>query len=134
VDPIRQYRKREDSLVTAVQLRLDTTGFTYQKWGSVQRCKPGDWLVDNGGEVYSVDQAVFARTYRAAGPGLYRKVTPVWATRASTAGTLDTKEGVTHYVVGDYLVYNEPAGGDPYAVDAAKFEEMYMADDTQVQR
>ena len=36
-----------------------------------------------------------------------------------------TKEGVTHYRAGDYLVFNEEHGGDAYAVAAGKFEAMY---------
>jgi hypothetical protein len=34
--------------------------------GAEQRCKRGDWLVDNGGEVYTVDGDSFARTYRTS--------------------------------------------------------------------
>jgi hypothetical protein len=37
-----------------------------------------------------------------------------------------TKEGTTHYDAGDYLVYNEPDGGDPYAVSKENFERMYQ--------
>ena len=60
----RRYRKKTTSSVTAVHLDLDTTGFTYRKWGAEQRCKQGDWIVDNDGDVYTVDADVFARTYR----------------------------------------------------------------------
>jgi hypothetical protein len=60
----RQYRKRSDQFVVAVQLDLDTTGFTYRKWGAEQQCKKGDWIVDNDGDIYSVDGDVFAKTYR----------------------------------------------------------------------
>jgi len=41
----RRYEKNPTSFVTAVQLDLDTDGFTYRKWGHGQRCKRGDWLV-----------------------------------------------------------------------------------------
>jgi hypothetical protein len=108
----RRYRKRNDVLVTAVQLRLDTAGFTYHKWGGIQRCKPSDWLVDNAGDVYTVDADVFASTYKSAGPGLYRKVGTVWARQATAAGSIRTKEGFTSYDVGDYLVSNDEAGED----------------------
>jgi hypothetical protein len=60
----RQYRRRPDQFVVAVQLDVDTSGFTYDKWGGEQRCKRGDWLVDNDGDVYTVDQDTFCRTYR----------------------------------------------------------------------
>ena len=67
----------------------------------------------------------FARTYRAVSPGLYEKVAPVWAEIAEHPGQITTKEGVTHYNAGAYLVYNEPDGKDGYAVDAKAFEKMY---------
>jgi hypothetical protein len=103
--------------------------FTYEKWGATQRAKAGDWLVDNDGDVYTVDAAVFARTYRAAdgkGPGAYVKTTPVWAERTSTAGVIATKEGATHYEAGDYLVWNSDDDADRYAIPAGQFEKLYV--------
>jgi len=111
--------------VVAVQLDLKTMGFTYEKWGAVQTCQAGDWIVENNGDTYTVDRESFARTYQSISPGLYRKVAPVWAEQANEAGSISTKEGVTHFQVGDYLVANEETGGDGYAVTAAKFQEMY---------
>lgn len=57
--------------MVAFQLDLDTDGFTYRKWGAEQRCKRGDWLVDNGGDCYTVGAEAFARTYRRVSPGAY---------------------------------------------------------------
>lgn len=121
----RKYTKRANQAVVAVQLALDTAGFTYEKWGGTQTCKAGDWIVDNDGDVYTVDRATFERTYRHVGEGRFVKTTPVWAEVAREAGQVQTKEGVTHYDAGDYLVFNEEDGGDAYAVSAAKFEAMY---------
>jgi hypothetical protein len=121
----RKYRKRADSFVTAVQLDLETEGFTYQKWGGTQTCKAGDWLVDNDGDIYTVDRETFEQTYRPVSPGVYVKTTPVWAEIAETAGEIQTKEGVTHYEAGAYLVFNDSQGQDGYAVEADSFEEMY---------
>jgi hypothetical protein len=121
-----QYVKRPDQAVVAVALDLDTDGFSYSKWGGAQRCKPGDWIVDNDGDIYTVDRATFERTYRRTGPGTYLKITPVWAELADKAGSVKTQEGATHFEAGDYLVFNEADGGDPYAVKAAKFEAMYQ--------
>jgi hypothetical protein len=120
-----RYRRKPDQFVIAIQLTLDTGGFDYQKWGGTQHCKAGDWLVRNGDDVYTVDQAVFARTYRAVGPGHYVKSTPIWAAKATEAGTVKTKEGSTAYGVGDYLVFNDEAGDDKYAITHAKFESLY---------
>lgn len=129
----RRYIRRPDSPVVAVRLDLDTDGLVYRKWGGVQRAKRGDWLVDNAGDVYTVDADVFARTYRAtgSGPGTYVKATPVWATKAATAGSVATKEGRTHYEAGDYLVSNSSDGSDQYAIGADKFETLYVADDEE---
>jgi len=123
----RKYTKRAGALVVAIPLDLDTDGFIYRKWGGEQKCKAGDWLVNNGGDIYTVDREVFARTYRAESPGLYRKTAPVWAEVADRDGAICTKEGVTHYRAGDYLVFNDEQGRDGYAVSAASFEEMYEA-------
>lgn len=109
----------------AVQLDLDTDGFSYRKWGGLQTCKPGDWIVNNGGDVYTVDRETFARTYSAVGQGLYRKIAPVWAEIAGSDGAIRTKEGMTHYKAGSYLVFNDPEGADAYAVAAKTFESMY---------
>jgi hypothetical protein len=121
----RQFVKRAGTEVIAVQLALDTDGFTYRKWGDLQTCKPGDWIVQNDGEVYTVDRDTFAHTYREESPGRYRKVSPVWAEKTDQAGWVGTKEGVTHYPAGAYLVSNDAEGTDTYAVLAAAFEAMY---------
>ena len=121
----RKYLKKTTSRVVAVQLDLATQGFNYLKWGGTQTCKAGDWLVNNNGDVYTVDRETFARTYRGVGPGVYEKVAPVWAEVAEQAGQIATKEGVTHYDAGAYLVYNDEDGEDGYAVTAMTFEEMY---------
>ncbi len=125
----RRYRKKADQFVVAVRLQLDTAGFTYRKWGGEQRCKPGDWLVDNQGDIYTVDGEAFAKTYRCKGPGIYVKTTPIWAEVADRPGSVATKEGRSHYGVGDYLVYNNPDGTDAYCITAAKFESMYELDE-----
>jgi hypothetical protein len=127
----RRYRKKPDQYVVAVQLSLETEGFTYKKWGALQRCKPGDWLVNNQGEVYTVDQASFADTYRQKRPdlpGIYVKATVIWAERAAKAGKVATKEGVSQYRAGDYLVSNKADGSDAYCISAGKFEAMYEPD------
>jgi hypothetical protein len=122
---LRKYIKRAGQAIVAVQLDLDTEGFFYNKWGDRQHCKRGDWLVNNAGSVYTVDQETFSRTYRKVAEGRYVKTTPVWAEIASREGAVRTKEGTTQYMLGDYLVFNEEQGGDPYAVPAEKFEQMY---------
>lgn len=126
-DAARQYRKRGDALVAAVQLNLETDGFRYRKWGGEQYCKAGDWLVDNQGECYTVDRESFAQTYSLVSPGVYRKTVAVWAEVATEAGTVATREGGSAYEPGDYLVYNNPDGSDVYAVAKTLFEKMYEA-------
>ena len=121
-----KYVKRPNQTVAAVQLAVDTKGFTYKKWGAVQRCKARDWIVDNDGDVYTVDRVSFRRTYRQVGQGVYVKKTPVWAEKAAAGGRVKTKEGSTGYKRGDYLVFNQKNGADGYAVSAKKFKRMYV--------
>jgi hypothetical protein len=125
----KRYRKKPDQFVIAVQLELDMEGFIYRKWGDDQKCKPGDWLVDNDGDIYTVDRDVFAKTYRKTRPGHYLKTTPIWAEVATEPGSVETKEGRSHYDAGDYLVSNNEDGTDAYCISAAKFESMYELDE-----
>ena len=113
--------------MAAVRLSLDTKGLVYRKWGGRQRAKPGDWIVDNDGDVYTVDAKVFTRTYRRVAVGAYVKKTPVWAVRAARAGSVTTKEGSTRYRPGDYLVSNNRDGSDQYAMTARKFKDLYRS-------
>ena len=120
-----RYIRNPNRPVAAVRLALDTKGLVYRKWGGRQRAKKGDWIVDNDGDVYTVDAAVFRRTYRKVGIGEYVKKTPVWAVRATRAGRVRTKEGSTGYKKGDYLVSNHKDGSDAYAMSAKKFKGLY---------
>lgn len=125
----RRYRKKADQFVIAVRFDLDTAGFSYRKWGAEQRCKAGDWLIDNNGDIYTIDGGVFARTYRSLGPGTYVKTTPIWAEKVDQPGSVATKEGRSFYNSGDYLVSNNEDGTDVYCIVAAKFESMYEPDE-----
>lgn len=126
----KRYRKRDNQYIVAVQLKLDTDGFAYRKWGAEQHCKPGDWLVDNGGDIYTIDEKVFADTYEQINPGRYKKTTSIWAEVATEPGVVDTREGQSHYRAGDYLVSNNEDGTDAYCISADKFEAMYELDET----
>lgn len=130
---LRRYRKKATQFVTAVQIDLDlspTDGFLiYEKWGSEQRCKRGDWLVNNGGEVYTIADGIFEKTYDEVAPGQYVKSAPVWAKQASRDGKIPTESGETKYSPGDYLVSNREDGADGYAVEPTRFEAMYEIDD-----
>lgn len=121
----KRYKKRAGTGVSAIRLDLDTDGFSYRKWGGVQRCKPRDWLIDNGGDIYTVDAETFANTYTEVSPGRYIKTAKVWAEVAESDGVIQTIEGETHYSAGDYIVYNDEAGLDGYAVSGKEFESMY---------
>jgi hypothetical protein len=123
-----RYRKKPDQAVTAVRLALSFAGFTYEKWGAVQRAQSGDWLVDNGGDIHTVAAQSFARTYREISPGRWLKTTPIWAERATAPGAATTNEGLTHFEAGDWVVSNNEDGSDAYAISADKFEGMYELD------
>ena len=125
---MKRYKKRGGTVVTAVQINLGLvdTILVYQKWGSVQVAKEGDWLVDNGDDVYTIDQDSFKETYAAVddAPGRYVKVGFVRAVRATASGWIETKEGRTRYEAGDMLVFNR--SGDGYAIRFENFERMYV--------
>jgi hypothetical protein len=123
----RKFIKRPGTAVRAIQLDMETSGFQYFKWGSEQTCKRGDWIVNNNGDVYTVDQETFEKTYQAEGLGLYRKTAAIWAEVATQDGSIPTKEGLTRYKAGDYVVFNNENGTDGYAVSRCTFEEMYVA-------
>jgi hypothetical protein len=91
----RKYKKKPTSFITAVQLDLDTEGFAYNKWGSQQHCKRGDWVVDNDGDKYTVSEEAFAKTYEFVSPGVYTKSTPVWAEVADKPGKPIGHRGVS---------------------------------------
>lgn len=106
---------------------LPFESFCYNKWGSKQTAKPGDWLVNNEGDVYSVDKEYFRNHYQIISQGIYEKVGAIWASIATQDGTITTLEGSTDYAYGDYLVFDRPQGGDAYAVNKSEFERMYEA-------
>ena len=60
---LNKFQKKPEQSVVAIQIQLDFEGFVYQKWGDSQTCKVGDWLVNNQGDIYTVDADVFASTY-----------------------------------------------------------------------
>lgn len=123
-----RYRRRRERTVLALRIDLDLDTFRYRKWGGWQEAKAGDWLLDNDGDVYTVDAEVFERTYRRVGPGQYIKTTHVWAERATEPGVVSTLEGSTEYQAGDYIVSNDEEGHDRYAVDRSRFESLYERD------
>jgi hypothetical protein len=125
----RRYRKRAQTTVVAVKLDLETEGFVYQKWGGTQTCRPGDWLVCNQGDTYTVAADTFQHTYREVSSGVFEKTAEIWAEIAEEAGSVDTKEGVTHYERGDYLVHSAVESDDAYAISAESFTKLYEVAD-----
>ena len=121
----QRYIKKPDKPVHAIQIKLDTNGFTYKKWGDRQTCKSGDWLVNNGGDIYTIDQQVFSDTYRQIAPATFQKIAPVWARRADEDGSVKTKEGRSHYRAGDFIVANHEDGSDAWCMSVDKFQDMY---------
>ena len=126
----REYKRADNVPITAVRLSLelgDEDGMAYYKWGGWQRAKQGDWLVNrHDGEAYTIDAEVFAATYTLVSPGVYDKVTNVWARVAESDGVIETKEGETNYVAGDMIVFNQADETDGYAMTEEKFAELYV--------
>ena len=72
-----------------------------------------------------MDAGSFAATYREVRPGLFAKIAPVYARLAEAPGEIETREGITQYAAGDYIVFNDADGDDGYAVSRAEFERLY---------
>lgn len=119
------YKKRPNLPIIAVQIDLVCEGLEYHKWGAVQRCQAGDWLVNNAGNTYTVAKDYFASHYRRVSPGVYEKIGAIWAEEAEVDGQLHTLEGTTDYRAGDYLVFDRPEGGEGYAIKRHEFERVY---------
>jgi hypothetical protein len=128
-EKLERYRRRPSQFVTAVRLQLDIDELRFRKWGGVQRAKRGDWLVDNDGDVYTVDARTFRRTYKRLSPGVFLKKTPLYARVATSGGSIATQEGSTRYRRGDYVVFNDRSGRDGYAISRTKFRKLYVKDD-----
>ena len=124
-EPVRTYRKRKGTEVFAIQLNLDIESFTYHKWGGLQTCRSGDWIVERNGSVHTVAADSFARTYKQVGPATYVKRGVVWAAPASRAGAIATQEGFTHVKSGDFLVWNDKELQDGYAIAKDTFASLY---------
>lgn len=130
---MKEYRRRPTATVVAIQMNLQMTGLLYEKWGGLQVGKPGDWLVQNGVEVYTVDKDSFAKTYTTAGPvGHFAKTGAVWAMEADTDGKIKTKEGYSDYKHGDMLVWNDPYKSDGYCMSQEKFFELYETEGSAI--
>lgn len=133
LNDIQKY-KRKPNLVVAVQLNFDIDNsilFKYKKWGDIQSAKPNDWVVNNEGEVYTIDDESFNQTYEFISLGCYTKVGYVWATEAPSDGKVKTKEGYTHYKKGDMIVSNDEKFDDQYAMTSSKFFSLYETHDSE---
>jgi len=119
------YRKKHDQPVSAVQLNLECEPFDYSKWNHPNTCKPGDWIVSNGGDTYTVEKEYFRQYYTEVEKGMYVKTGGVWVEPALADGTIETFEGTTGYRAGDYLVFDREVDGKGYAVSKMDFERMY---------
>lgn len=122
---LKKFYKTANAEVSAIQLAFKACELHYEKWGGQQHAKAGDWLIKQGDECYTVAADSFAKSYEQIEGNRYCKVAPVWAEVATEPGSLNTKEGSTHYQAGDYLVYNCEDKTDGYAISRKKFEQDY---------
>jgi len=127
-NPRKPFRRKSSmAVMTAIRLDLEIECFTYQKWGGLQKCKPGDWLVTDNGYVYTVDNDYFLDNYRQVSPGRYEKYGVVWAEMTFEDGAFEAMTGTSSYSAGDYLVYDRQEGeGRRYPVRKHQFERLYQ--------
>lgn len=125
------YNRKKTPPVTAIQLAFSVPAgtthlFKYDKWGDTQQCKPYDWLVrTHSGEVYTIDEKSFLNTYTPISDVHYEKTVGVYAYLATEDGSINTKEGVTHYKAGDWVTFNDKELTDGYAISDEKFRKLY---------
>jgi len=115
----------------AIAIKIDlnlTTDLFYHKWGDVQMASSGDYLVLKNGETYTIEESSFESTYSPipGQPGAYVKTGDVWAIVATEDGQITTKEGLTSFKAGDYIVSNDQLFEDTYAISRKKFDELYV--------
>ncbi len=126
---LTRYSRREQTNVTAIKIDMETDGFTYRKWGGEQIVRPGDWLVDNNGDVYTVDGEAFEATYTKVSQGIYTKTGHVWAREAESDGQVQSTSGFTQYHAGDMVVFRDEREIDGWAMSKADFATLYQVDD-----
>ena len=126
---LKRYRRRERTAIIAVQIALDTEGFTYKKWGDLQVARSGDWLVNNNGNVYTIDSEVFERTYTEVSDGVYEKTAAIWAEKAQAAGKVRSTSGFTNYRAGDFVLFNDEDRADGWAMSEKEFGRLYELDE-----
>lgn len=85
--------------------------------------QPGDWLVEDGAQKWTVADAVFRETYEQVDNGTYAKRAPVFARMVSGNVTLVTLEGNIALSPGDWLVCN--LNGDCWGMTAVQFASKY---------
>lgn len=121
----KKYKRKYFDPVVAIRINLDTPGLIYEKWGGGQVGKQGDWLIQKGKEVYTIDSESFSKTYKKVSQGLYIKKAPVWSYRAAREGKIKTKEGHSQYKKGDWIVSNDSHFVDQYPLSDKKFRSLY---------
>ncbi|MDA7425302.1 hypothetical protein [Thalassococcus lentus] len=126
---LTRYTRREQTNVTAIKIDMETDGFTYRKWGGEQIVRPGDWLVDNNGDVYTVDGEAFEATYAKVSQGIYTKTAHVWAREAESDGQVQSTSGFTQYHAGDMVVFRDEREIDGWAMSKADFAALYQVDE-----
>lgn len=108
-------------VVTAT--RLDERKIWRTATGSNLTAQPGDWLLCDGNDNWTVAADVFRATYRNLGGDQYAKFTIVRARQLSSRTTINTLEGPSLAEPGDWLVGNP--GGDAWPVPRADFGRRY---------
>lgn len=108
-------------VVHAKQLNEACTWTT--KHGSLLSAQPGDWLLKEGGQEWTVARNIFEKTYTACGEGEYVKSAPIRAVKLDAPAVISTLEGESEAKEGDYLASNPE--GDIWPIPAEEFERVY---------
>lgn len=91
--------------------------------GELLTGQPGDWLLGEGAQRWTVIDSVFRSTYEAIGDGVYEKRAPVRAMKLPAGLTLATLEGTITLEAGDWMVCN--LSGECWGMSESQFTAKY---------
>lgn len=100
--------------------------------GATMQADPGDWMVEENGESWSVRDDIFRSSYRHLSGSQWQRSGTILARPAQPGETIDTPEGPTTAADGDWVVRGNH--GDHWPVPADVFARHYVEIDGPASR
>ena len=86
--------------------------------GSVLRGQPGDWVLFDGDDEWTITDEAFTASYHQRPDGDWEKRSTIRAVQLDGAVEVDTPEGASRAEAGDWLATSLGAGAWPIAANA----------------